>query len=106
MKVNPAINPAGWGLNDAGRRFDTAAENVATGSRDLASELVEGTIVAPAAYAANAAVFRTADETRGYLLDIIARSPRRNASTASTRRLSSGGSASRSLSKMRRTLPS
>jgi flagellar hook protein FlgE len=73
MQVNPAINSAVWGMNDAGRRFDTAAENVATGTGDLGTELVEGTIVAPAAYAANAAVFRTADETRGYLLDVFAR---------------------------------
>jgi hypothetical protein len=73
MQVNPAINSAVWGMNDAGRRFDAAAENVATGSGDLATDLVEGTIVAPAAYAANAAVFRTADETRGYLLDVLAR---------------------------------
>jgi flagellar hook protein FlgE len=72
MQVNPAINSAVWGMNDAGRRFDTAAENVATGTGDLGTELVEGTIVAPAAYAANAAVFRTADETRGYLLDVFA----------------------------------
>jgi hypothetical protein len=68
-----AINSAVWGLNDAGRRFDAAAENVAAGTGDLASELVEGTIVAPAAYTANAAMFRAADETRGYLLDVIAR---------------------------------
>jgi hypothetical protein len=73
MQVNPAINSAVWGMNDAGRRFDTAAENVAAGTGDLATELVEGTIIAPAAYTANAAMFRTADETSGYLLDVLAR---------------------------------
>jgi flagellar hook protein FlgE len=91
MQVNPAINSAVWGMNDAGRRFDVAAHNVANmstepfsplrpdgsqgpeGSMDLASELVEGTMLAPAAYSANAAMFRTADETRGYLLDVLAR---------------------------------
>jgi hypothetical protein len=73
MQVTPAINSAVWGMNDAGRRFDTAAENIADGSGDLATDLVEGTIVAPAAYKANATMFRAADETRGYLLDVIAR---------------------------------
>jgi flagellar hook protein FlgE len=91
MQINPAINSAVWGMNDAGRRFDVAAHNVANmstepfsplrpdgsqgpeGSMDLASELVEGTMLAPAAYSANAAMFRTADETRGYLLDVLAR---------------------------------
>ncbi len=79
------------GMAAAGRRFDVAAHNVANmstepfsplredgsqgpeGSLDVATELVEGTIVAPAVYTANAAMFRAADETRGYLLDILAR---------------------------------
>lgn len=73
MQITPAINSAVWGMNDAGRRFDTAAENVAGGSADLATDLVEGTMLAPAAYKANAAMFRAADETRGYLLDVLAR---------------------------------
>jgi flagellar hook protein FlgE len=91
MHVNPALNSAVWGMADASNRFDVAAHNVANvstepfsplrpdgsqgpeGSMDLASEIVEGTIIAPAAYTANAAMFRTADETRGYLLDIFAR---------------------------------
>jgi len=72
MQITPAINSAVWGMSTADRRFDAAAENVAEGSGDLAADLVEGTIVAPAAYTANAAMFRTADETRGYLLDILA----------------------------------
>jgi flagellar hook protein FlgE len=91
MQITPAINSSVSGMADAGRRFDVAAHNVANmstepfsplrpvgsqgaeGSLDLASELVEGTIVAPAAYTANAAMFRAADETRGYLLDVLAR---------------------------------
>jgi flagellar hook protein FlgE len=91
MQITPAINSSVLGMAAADRRFDTAAHNVANmstepfsplredgsqgaeGSMDLATELVEGTIVAPAAYTANAAMFRTADETRGYLLDVLAR---------------------------------
>ena len=90
MQITPAINSSVLGMADASRRIDVAAHNVANmstepfsplrpdgsqgpeGSMDLASELVDGTIIAPAAYTANAAVFRTADETRGYLLDILA----------------------------------
>ena len=73
MQITPAINSSVLGMNAADRRFDTAAENVAAGTGDLATELVEGTMLAPAAYTANAAMFRTADETRGYLLDVLAR---------------------------------
>jgi len=90
MQITPAINSAALGMADSSNRFDVAAHNVANmstepfsplrpdgsqgpeGSMDLASELVDGTMLAPAAYAANAAMFRTADETRGYLLDILA----------------------------------
>jgi hypothetical protein len=68
-----AINSSVLGMTDASRRFDAAAENVAAGTGDLATELVEGTMLAPAAYTANAAMFHAADETRGYLLDVIAR---------------------------------
>jgi flagellar hook protein FlgE len=87
----PAVNSAVLGMSDASRRYDVAAHNVANmstepfsplrpdgsqgpeGSMDLASEIVEGTMLAPAAYTANAAMFRAADETRGYLLDVLAR---------------------------------
>jgi flagellar hook protein FlgE len=90
MQVNPAMSSAVLGMGAASRRFDVAAHNVANmstepfsplredgsqgpeGTMDLSTELVEGTIVAPAAYTANAAMFRAADETRGYLLDILA----------------------------------
>ena len=44
----------------------------APGSMDLVDEMVDTTILAPAAYAANARVVRAADETRGALLDIRA----------------------------------
>jgi hypothetical protein len=73
MQITPAINSAVFGMSTADRRFDAAAENVAAGSGDLATDLVEGTMLAPAAYTANAAMFRAADETRGYLLDVLAR---------------------------------
>jgi flagellar hook protein FlgE len=90
MTVAPALSSSVWGMTDASNRFDVAAHNVANvstepfsplrpdgsqgpeGSMDLASEMVEGTMLAPAAYTANAAMFRTADETRGYLLDVLA----------------------------------
>jgi hypothetical protein len=73
MQITPAINSAVFGMGVADRRFDAAAENVANGGGDLATDLVEGTMLAPAAYTANAAMFRAADETRGYLLDVLAR---------------------------------
>jgi flagellar basal body rod protein FlgC len=73
MQITPAINSSVFGMTDASRRFDTSAENVATGEGDLATELVEGTMLAPAAYSANAAMFRAADDTRGYVLDVLAR---------------------------------
>jgi flagellar basal body rod protein FlgG len=90
MDVSPALYSAAAGMAAAGRRLDTAAHNVANvstepfaplradgsqgpeGSLDLASELVEGTMLAPAAYAANAAMVRAADETQRSLLDIFA----------------------------------
>ena len=42
------------------------------GSNDVASELVGGTVIAPAAYSANATMLRAADEARGSLLDVLA----------------------------------
>jgi flagellar hook protein FlgE len=73
MQITPAMSSAVFGMSTADRRFDAAAENVAAGAGDLATELVEGTVIAPAAYTANAAMFRAADDTRGYLLDVLAR---------------------------------
>jgi hypothetical protein len=89
--IAPASASAVWGMADAGRRFDVAAHNVANvstepfaplradggghgavGSMDVASELVSGAMLAPAAYSLNATMFRVADETRGALLDILA----------------------------------
>jgi flagellar basal body rod protein FlgC len=60
-------------MTDAGRRLDVAANNIANpDTTDLASDLVEGTMLAPIAYAANAQVIRAADETQRALLDIFA----------------------------------
>jgi flagellar hook protein FlgE len=86
----PALLSAARGMADAGRRMDVAAHNVANvstepfaplrpdgtqgevGSLDLASELVDATILAPIAYSANATVLRTAAETQRALLDLHA----------------------------------
>ena len=86
----PALLSAARGMTDAGRQMDVAAHNIANvstepfaplradgsqgevGSLDLASELVDATILAPIAYAANATVLRTAAETQRALLDIRA----------------------------------
>jgi hypothetical protein len=66
-------------MADASRRMDVAAEKVAAdapdapdASPDLIDGLVEATIVAPAAYTANATVARTAAEMQGTLFDIRA----------------------------------
>jgi flagellar basal body rod protein FlgC len=67
-------------MSDASRRMDAAAQNVAddtttpdaVDSSQLASDLVEATIVAPGAYTANATVARTAAEMQRHLLDIRA----------------------------------
>jgi hypothetical protein len=39
---------------------------------DVASEIVDATMLAPAAYTANATVLRVADETQKSLLDVLA----------------------------------
>ncbi len=72
MNVPPATASAAWGLNSAATRFDDAAERVATGSADLASDLVDATITAPTAFALNAVVLRTAHETQKSLIDVLA----------------------------------
>jgi hypothetical protein len=61
----------------AGRRYDAAATRVAAGptvsvSTDAATDLVDATVLAPAAYGADAAMFRAADQARGTLLDVLA----------------------------------
>jgi flagellar hook protein FlgE len=86
----PALSSAVRGMSDAGRRLDTAAHNIANvstepfaplradgsqgapGSMDIATEIVDATMLAPAAYAANARVVRASDETYRALLDIRA----------------------------------
>jgi hypothetical protein len=76
--ITPAASAATYGMGDAARRFDASAQNIATASTgaaptaDLATELVTARVTAPAAYAANAQMFRAADATRGSLLDILA----------------------------------
>ena len=90
MDVSPALFSAVRGMSDASRRMDVAAHNIANvstepiaplredgsqgavGSIDLGSELVEATMLAPIAYAANASVIRATDETQRALLDIFA----------------------------------
>jgi hypothetical protein len=70
MQIGPALNSAVTGLNRAGRSFDGAAANVADDSTSV-DDLVTATMTAPAAFAANTASFRTADETRGALIDML-----------------------------------
>jgi hypothetical protein len=72
VNVSPATASAVWGMGAAATRFDAAADRVATGSADLASDLVDATITAPAAFALNATVLRVADETQKSLIDILA----------------------------------
>jgi hypothetical protein len=67
-----AYSSAAWGMADAARRFDAAAENIANGSADLPADLVQGTMLAPAQQALNATMFRVADETHKSLIDVLA----------------------------------
>jgi len=73
----PAFSSAAWGMANASRRFDTAAVNVANGSlssspTDMTSDFVDTTMLAPAAYTANATVLKVAAEMQRSLLDIRA----------------------------------
>jgi flagellar basal body rod protein FlgC len=78
VMITPAASAATYGMAAAAQRFDVSAQNVATastgaaGTPDVATELVSARVTAPAAYAANAQMFRAADATRGSLLDILA----------------------------------
>lgn len=67
-----AFSSAVWGIADASRRYDAAAEDIATGTSDLPGAFVEGTMIAPAAHALNATVVRVADETQKSLIDVLA----------------------------------
>ena len=67
-----AYSSAAWGMADASRRFDGAAENIANGSADLASDLVEGTMLAPTALELNAQVVRIVDDAHKSLIDVLA----------------------------------
>lgn len=68
----PALSSATRGMADASRRLDTAAQSVADDAPDLVDGLVDATILAPAAYTANAVVARTAAEMQAALLDVRA----------------------------------
>ena len=72
--IAPASTSAVLGMRDAANRFDAAADRIAGAATasDLPGDLVAGTVLAPAAYSANATVARVADETRGTLLDVLA----------------------------------
>ena len=73
--ITPATSAATFGMADAARRYDTSAQKIstsATGSADVADDIVSAQVTAPAAYAANAQMFRAADAARGSLLDILA----------------------------------
>jgi hypothetical protein len=74
--ITPAASAATYGMAAAAQRFDASAQNIAAASAapqaDIATELVTAQVTAPAAYAANAQMFRAADSTRGSLLDILA----------------------------------
>jgi hypothetical protein len=69
MQIGPAINSSLAGLRAADRTFDAAAQSVAG---DVTVDgIVDATMLAPAAFTANASAFRTADEMRGDLLDLF-----------------------------------
>jgi hypothetical protein len=77
-------------MSAAGQGFDAAAHNIAnlstdafsplrsdgtqgpSGSSDLTGDMVEATVLAPVAYAANARMVRASDESYRALLDIRA----------------------------------
>jgi hypothetical protein len=68
----PAFSSASWGMADAAQRFDGAAQKVATSSLPDPSDLTEATMLAPAAYTANATVLKVAAEMQQSLVDIRA----------------------------------
>jgi flagellar basal body rod protein FlgC len=68
----PAFSSASWGMSAASQRFDGAAGKIATASTPDPTDMVEATMLAPAAYTANATVLRVAAETQQSLIDIRA----------------------------------
>ena len=70
MQIGPALNAAVTGLHRADRRYDAAAANVASDPTSV-DDIVSATMTVPADFAANAASFRTADELRGTLVDML-----------------------------------
>jgi hypothetical protein len=71
MNIN-AFSSATWGIQDAAARFNGAAQNIAVGAGDLATNLVEGTMLAPAQLELNAQVVRIADDAHKSLIDVLA----------------------------------
>jgi hypothetical protein len=71
MNIN-AFSSATWGINDASQRFDNAAQNIASGSGDLATNMVEGTMLAPTALSLNAQVVQIVDDAHKSLIDVLA----------------------------------
>lgn len=72
MNISSAYSSATWGIADATRRFDGAAANIATGAGDLATDMVEGTMLAPTALELNAQVVRIVDDAHQSLFDVFA----------------------------------
>jgi hypothetical protein len=70
MQIGPALNSAVSGLTRADRSFDGAAAGVAADPTSV-DDIVTATMTAPAAFTANAGVWRTADEMRGTLIDML-----------------------------------
>jgi hypothetical protein len=68
----PAFSSASWGMADASRRFDGAAEQIATAGTPDPTDLAEATMLAPAAYTANATVLKVAADMQQSLIDIRA----------------------------------
>lgn len=72
VNISPAFASAVWGMGAASTQFDAAAGRIAGGSSDLASDIVDATVAAPAAFALNATVVRVADDTKQSLIDVLA----------------------------------
>jgi hypothetical protein len=77
MLTPTAPSSTSSGTAAAARRYDAAAANIATPAArpavtNVATDLADKTMLAPAAYSANAAVSHTAEEARGSLIDLLA----------------------------------
>jgi hypothetical protein len=77
MSTTTRLSSASSGIAATARRYDAAvAKSAAPAARPAAthaaSDRSDATLLAPAAYSANAAVSRTPDEARGSLVDVLA----------------------------------